>query len=97
MLPTVNQSSMFRGLCFLTLDKGGLISSLCLADFDSAMALMIIKNPELSHAHCFLVFLNVLLFCCIIHCCLMWQEKNPRFRESTNSDDEEEDDRQQRP
>ncbi|KAL3583260.1 hypothetical protein D5086_014321 [Populus alba] len=93
----VNQSSMFRGSCFLTLDKGGLISSLFLADFDSAMALMIIKNPELSHAHCILVFLNVLLFCCIIHCCLMWQEKNPRFRESTNSDDEEEDDRQQRP
>ena len=27
---------------------------------------------------------------------LMWQEKNPRFRESGDSDDDEEDDRKRR-
>jgi hypothetical protein len=52
-------------------NEGGLISSLLLADFDSAMALITIDYREPKILTCSLLsyVFELSLFCCIIHCC----------------------------
>jgi hypothetical protein len=61
--------------------------------FMPAIAILVcVLVPKLQYfllAVASIIFLNQLLD-------LVWQEKNPRFRESGDSDDDEEDDRKRR-